>query len=546
MASAPAPTAGNSRNNFPDTEKSLKALPTISSTHAGYTEEGRLACCPVCEELVNQMKKHALTKHLPFFIRPDLACWKCNKSMPTRNALTVHVAARHANQDTVGIFFGEHHYVEYVALVFGCLDWLCESLNLEGLEDLCLFAAKQECFSMLKVASSPLLRSMMSLVERLHTGQGVDPFYISPSTPGNAFHLLTSWEPVLLLLGKVSPQAQREFRHLHRFAGPQGEYLSPRQLSDLVTVPRGQPYVDGHCHLPELLQRWGCTLTRIEERNSTWVTEEHELLMLVANLCFPDNWEWMWRVISKVKFTIGLHPKCASGDLDWKKLECYATSPNCIGIGECGLDYTCPAITMADQRRVLKRQMRLAKSLGKPLVIHGRPANPSPPPPAEPELSSLAELELPAQERISDPETSPKGQQALYKVEDYDSVLMEVMQIAIAEEMSDEQKFYIHSYLGSPEASKRFLTAFPQTVFSLGPKCLDPAYPWMSRTVRALQWDNVVLESDAPIMGSGLVGVRNSPFLTPELARRIANLIHWPTRVVLNLTTCNCKRFFEW
>jgi Tat protein secretion system quality control protein TatD with DNase activity len=516
-------------------KKSGKPQPTVSSTHPRYNEEGWLVGCPVCDVVVEQMKKHALTRHLPFFIRPDLACWKCKRSMHTRNALKVHVADRHCNQDTDEIFFGESKYVEYVALVFGCLDWFCESLNLNGLEELVLFAVEHECFTMPKMGSSPLLRSILSLVEKLHTGQAVDPFFISPSTPGNAFHLLASWEPVLLLLGMVPPQKQQEFKNLHRFAGPQGEYLSPKQLSDLVTVPRGQLYVDGHCHLPELLQRWGMTLTEIEEGHNTWMTGEHELLMIIANLCFPDNWSWRWKVISKVKFTIGIHPKCASGALDWKRVEGFARSPNCVGVGECGLDYTCPAVTMADQRRVFKRQMTLAKSLGKPLVIHGRPANPPQPQPTEPELSSQADLEIP-----------PKSRQALHKVEEHDRVLLEVMEMAQAEEMTEEQKFYIHSYLGSPEAATRFLTVFPQSVFSLGPKCLDPDFPWMSRTVRSLLWDNVVLESDSPIMGSGMTGVRNSPFLTPELARRIANLMHWPTRVVLNSTTSNCKRFFEW
>lgn len=69
-------------------------------------------------------------------------------------------------------------------------------------------------------------------------------------------------------------------------------------------------------------------------------------------------------------FTAGLHPWYLKDDSDvaWEKLLQLAALSNCVGIGECGLD------KLRGNQNIhavwFRRQIRLAKELNKPLVLH--------------------------------------------------------------------------------------------------------------------------------------------------------------------------------
>ncbi|MFN3020334.1 TatD family hydrolase [Chryseobacterium sp. TY3] len=70
-------------------------------------------------------------------------------------------------------------------------------------------------------------------------------------------------------------------------------------------------------------------------------------------------------------FSVGLHPKDITKDfenaLDWAKNR--AQEPNCLAIGECGLD----ALVEVDsglQEEIFMQQILLANKLQKPVIIH--------------------------------------------------------------------------------------------------------------------------------------------------------------------------------
>jgi len=70
-------------------------------------------------------------------------------------------------------------------------------------------------------------------------------------------------------------------------------------------------------------------------------------------------------------YSLGIHPWYVDSDFDNQltQLEQYATLPNVVGIGECGLD----KLTNTDwalQEDIFRRQIRLANKLHKPLIIH--------------------------------------------------------------------------------------------------------------------------------------------------------------------------------
>jgi TatD DNase family protein len=79
----------------------------------------------------------------------------------------------------------------------------------------------------------------------------------------------------------------------------------------------------------------------------------------------------------QVHAAIGRHPNYATGfdDADLAELAALAAHPKCVAIGETGLDYYRDYAPRADQERAFAAQIELARSTGKPLVIHTRAAD---------------------------------------------------------------------------------------------------------------------------------------------------------------------------
>lgn len=75
--------------------------------------------------------------------------------------------------------------------------------------------------------------------------------------------------------------------------------------------------------------------------------------------------------------TVGWHPQDAihmqEGDLEW--LESLCDHPKVVAIGEIGLDYYWDTSPKEVQHRVFKEQIRLARKLKLPIVIHNRDAH---------------------------------------------------------------------------------------------------------------------------------------------------------------------------
>ncbi|MGH2914774.1 MAG: TatD family hydrolase, partial [Solirubrobacteraceae bacterium] len=79
----------------------------------------------------------------------------------------------------------------------------------------------------------------------------------------------------------------------------------------------------------------------------------------------------------QVYAAIGRHPNSATGftDADLAELEALAAHERCAAIGETGLDYYRDHAPRVDQRRAFIAQIELARTAGKPLVIHTRAAD---------------------------------------------------------------------------------------------------------------------------------------------------------------------------
>jgi TatD DNase family protein len=75
--------------------------------------------------------------------------------------------------------------------------------------------------------------------------------------------------------------------------------------------------------------------------------------------------------------SVGRHPNSATGfdDADFAELEALVAHDRCVAVGETGLDYYRDHAPREDQKRAFIAQAQLARSAGKPLVIHTRAAD---------------------------------------------------------------------------------------------------------------------------------------------------------------------------
>ena len=75
--------------------------------------------------------------------------------------------------------------------------------------------------------------------------------------------------------------------------------------------------------------------------------------------------------------TAGIHPHDAAqaSEKDFAEIEALCADPAVVAVGECGLDFHYDCSPRDAQRAVFVRQLRLAKKLGKPVVVHTREAD---------------------------------------------------------------------------------------------------------------------------------------------------------------------------
>jgi TatD DNase family protein len=75
--------------------------------------------------------------------------------------------------------------------------------------------------------------------------------------------------------------------------------------------------------------------------------------------------------------TAGIHPHDAAqaSEKNFTELEDLCGDPDVVAVGECGLDFHYDRSPRDVQREVFTRQLRLAKTLRKPVVVHTREAD---------------------------------------------------------------------------------------------------------------------------------------------------------------------------
>ncbi|XP_060723417.1 putative deoxyribonuclease TATDN2 [Tachysurus vachellii] len=197
----------------------------------------------------------------------------------------------------------------------------------------------------------------------------------------------------------LSPNELCEFSPLFRHRSPYahlpcGSTSSPTDdLIDRSRSAEAEPlwlsdsnslgFIDTHCHLDMLYGKLGFRgsfRSFREKYNSSFPAEFHGC---ITDFCNPRItkkeaiWEWLLGE-EYVWGAFGCHPHFAKeyNSTHEQSIMGAMRHPKTVAFGEIGLDYSHKNSTSpSKQKEVFERQLRLAVSLGKPLVIHCRNAD---------------------------------------------------------------------------------------------------------------------------------------------------------------------------
>ena len=132
--------------------------------------------------------------------------------------------------------------------------------------------------------------------------------------------------------------------------------------------------VDSHCHLDCLdLQPYKYDFNRFMAAVQDQGVE-HMLCISIDLEAYPRMCDLV-HSFSNVSVTVGVHPNVRDGhDPTETELFDLASHSKVVGIGETGLDYYRCEGDLEWQRQRFRNHIRIARRIGKPLIIHSRDA----------------------------------------------------------------------------------------------------------------------------------------------------------------------------
>jgi TatD DNase family protein len=250
--------------------------------------------------------------------------------------------------------------------------------------------------------------------------------------------------------------------------------------------------VDAHCHLePDEFPDVDAVLARAQEAGVVQA-------VVVGQFQGPGDWGHALEVArarpTQLVATLGIHPHVAAlaTPEDWAELERVCATPLVVAVGEAGLDYYYDRSPRAEQARVFGAQAALAKSLGKPLVVHVRDAH------------------------------------------------ADCLSILSAERVGSG---VIHCFTGDVAAARGYLDlGFHLSVSGVVTYKKTEA---LAEAVRFAPLERLMVETDSPYLAPvPHRGKKNEPAFVLETARRVAELKGLSLEALAEATTANAARLF--
>lgn len=248
--------------------------------------------------------------------------------------------------------------------------------------------------------------------------------------------------------------------------------------------------VDSHCHLD--VAEFSDDLPQVLLRG-----REAGIAAFVVPAIAYAGWPGLAALAAAepaIKPAYGLHPMFLAehAQAHLEALPSWLERPECVAVGECGLDFFVPGLDVAHQERVFVEHIRQAKAFGKPLIIHARKAT-------ERVIQLL---------RQHGPATG-----------------------------------VVHSYSGSLEQARQL--ADMGFLLGIGGPLTYPRSRRLQAIVRELPLAHLLLETDAPDQPMcGEQGRRNEPAKLLNVLRALAALRGQPPADIAEATTANAERLF--
>ncbi|MGO1061125.1 TatD family hydrolase [Planococcus sp. FY231025] len=194
---------------------------------------------------------------------------------------------------------------------------------------------------------------------------------------------------------------------------------------------------------------------------------------------------------------VGWHPvdaiDCTEEDLKW--IEELAAHKKVVAIGETGLDYHWDKSPKEVQQEVFRKQIRLAKKVKLPIIIHNRDAT------------------------------------------------EDVLRI-LKEEDAKEVGGVMHCFGGSVETARESIAM--NFMISLGGPVTFKNAKKPKEVAEAIGLEHLLIETDAPYLAPHPYrGKRNEPSYVPLVAEEIARLKNVSVEEVAEATTRNAEQFFK-
>jgi TatD DNase family protein len=147
-----------------------------------------------------------------------------------------------------------------------------------------------------------------------------------------------------------------------------------------VTEALATPIFDAHTHLDAMAQRAGVAADDafVAEAMADARAAGVVRVVTVGDTIASSHWcVAAANAHADVYAAVAVHPTEINGltDDDYTTLEALARDPRVVAVGETGLDYYWDRTEPPAQQEHFRRHIALAKSVGKPLMIHDRDAH---------------------------------------------------------------------------------------------------------------------------------------------------------------------------
>ena len=210
---------------------------------------------------------------------------------------------------------------------------------------------------------------------------------------------------------------------------------------------------------------------------------------------FPLLAELKQKYPDVVEVAVGVHPHSAAkvDDAEIDDIPRVAGECKAIAIGEIGLDYYYDFAPPERQKEVFRRQLRFAKELDLPAVIHNRES---------------------------------------------DDDVLEILR----EEQDGSLRFQLHCFSSSPDVLRKALDLGSMISFTGN---ITFKKSTLDEVVRLVPDDRIMIETDSPFMTPvPMRGKRNEPSYVGLVAAKIAEIREITPEKVFHMTTQNAQRFF--